>query len=837
MEQSSQQPEQQNNEPESQNVADAEASTPEAQSYGADQITVLEGMQAVRKRPEMYIGDRQTRGLHHLVGEVVDNSVDEAMAGRCTRINVEINSDGSCTVEDNGRGIPVGVERSTNKPALEVVHTILHSGGKFDNKSYRVSGGLHGVGVSVVNALSEWLEVVVGRDGKGYRMEFARGVKKGEMREIGPRKNSGTRTTFKPDGEIFPEVEFRFDVLAHRLRELAYLNAGLELTLTDQRENKREEYCFKNGLTDFVIHLNEGKEILHKPPIFLCKQDPQHNLECEIALQYTTGYTENVVAFANNIHNLDGGTHVSGFRSALTRTLNTYSRNRNLIKGKEPPTGDDLREGLTAIISVKLADPQFEAQTKVRLMNPEVGSFVETTVNGLLGQYLEENPGTAKQIVNKGIQAALAREAARKARELTRRKGALSGGNLPGKLSDCSSRDIETTELFLVEGDSAGGSAKGGRDRRTQAILALKGKILNVEKARIDKMLAHEEIRTIISALGTGIGADDFDIEKRRYGKVVIMTDADIDGAHIRTLLLTFLFRHMRELVRREMVYIAQPPLYEISRRKKRTFVLSDAEMNGMLARDGLKGTKLCIRHPDQPDTVIEGDELVELLALLSDVDEQLRILRQRGVDLNEFMTQDRGGDHGLPGYRIVINDEQEYLYSEDDYTQRCAELIAKKEEMAESGANDNGVIMQELHEVHRLNELRPQLAVHHIDARDYFLTEEQTIAGEHVATKFALLDSEGQGMDVANPQSIVKGVRELGSRGIEIKRFKGLGEMDAEQLWETTMDPEKRTLLRVRLDDAAEADRLFSILMGDNVQQRRAFIEEHALEVKNLDV
>lgn len=810
----------------------------DGQAYGAEQITVLEGMEAVRKRPEMYIGDRQTRGLHHLVSEVVDNSIDEAMAGRCTRIKVQINADGSCTVEDNGRGIPVGVEKSTKKSALEVVHTILHSGGKFDSKSYKVSGGLHGVGLSVVNALSEWLEVEVGREGEGYRMEFARGVKKGELRKIGPRKQSGTKTTFRPDSDIFPDIEFRFDVLQHRLRELAYLNAGLQIVLSDQRTDKREEYCFKEGLTEFVMHLNEAKEVLHKLPIYLRKEDTDNHLECELALQYTTGYTENVVAFANNIHNLDGGTHVSGFRSALTRTLNAYSRKNNLLKGgKEPPSGDDLREGLTAIISVKLAEPQFEAQTKVRLMNLEIGSFVETTVNDLLGQFLEENPGIAKQIVNKGIQAALARDAARKARELTRRKGALSGGGLPGKLSDCSSRDVDSTELFLVEGDSAGGSAKGGRDRQYQAILALKGKILNVEKARLDKMLGHEEIRTIISALGTGIGTDEFDISKRRYGKVIIMTDADIDGAHIRTLLLTFLFRHMRELVRQGMVYIAQPPLYEIKRKQKRTFVLSDAEMNDMLARDGLQGTKLHIRQKGEGDVVIEGQQLEELLGRLNEVDEQLRILRRRGVDLNEFIKLDLGGEAGLPAYRIVVNGEQEFLYSEGEYTQRCAQLSAQVVESGENGGEGNGVVMQELHEVHGLNLLRPKLLACHINAEDYFLVEEQTVGGEHVATKFALVDSDGNSIDVANPQSIVKGIRELGSRGIEIKRFKGLGEMDAEQLWDTTMDPARRTLRRVKLDDIAEADRLFSILMGDDVQQRRAYIEEHALEVTNLDV
>ncbi len=808
--------------------------TATAEQYGADQITVLEGMAAVRKRPEMYIGDRQTRGLHHLVNEVMDNSIDEAMAGYCSSIKVQINADGSCTVEDDGRGIPVDIEKSTGKPALEVVHTILHSGGKFDNKSYRVSGGLHGVGISVVNALSEWLDVEVGREGVLYRMEFARGTKKGEMRQVGPSKRGGTRTTFKPDSEIFPEVEFRFDMLAHRVRELAYLNAGLQITLTDERVGKEEKYQFYEGLTAFVEHLNDGKEVLHKPVIYFKKEDEQNRLECEIAMQYTSGYTENVVAFANNIHNLDGGTHVSGFRSALTRTLNTYARNSNLLKGLQPPTGDDVREGLTAVLSVKLAEPQFEAQTKVRLMNANVGSFVEMAVNEMLGQFLEENPNVATVLVGKGIQAALAREAARKAKELTRRKGALSSAHLPGKLSDCSSKDVETTELFLVEGDSAGGSAKSGRDRRFQAILPLKGKILNVEKARIDKMLGHEEIRTIISAMGTGIGADDFNFDNRRYGKIVIMTDADVDGAHIRTLLLTFLFRQMKELIRREAVYIAQPPLFEISRKKKKTFLLNENEMNSFLTAEGLKGTRLHIRQNGREDTIVQGADMEKLLGMLIDVDDQLRVLRNRGIDFNEFMANDIGGPQGLPAYQVVVDGQREFYHAGEDFTRRCAELTAR------GNGDDNShirVVTQEMHEAERLNELRPELTKFSIDAKDYFRREELTVAGERVPTKFALIDNDQKVMDVSNPQSIVKGIRELGSRGVEIKRFKGLGEMDAEQLWATTMDPERRTLLRVKLEDAAEADRLFSILMGDNVAHRRAFIEDHALEVTNLDI
>lgn len=812
----------------------------EAPQYGAEQITVLEGMEAVRKRPEMYIGDRQVRGLHHLVSEVVDNSVDEAMAGHCTRIKVIINADGSCTVDDDGRGIPVGLEKTTQKPALEVVHTVLHSGGKFDSDSYKVSGGLHGVGVSVVNALSEWLEVEVGRDGLGYRMDFACGVKKTDMQEIGPRKKSGTRTTFKPDSSIFPDTTFRCEVLANRLRELAYLNAGLRIILTDERIDFKEEYCFETGLTAFVEHLNDGKDVMNREPIRLQKKDEKLHVECDIAMQYTTGYTENIVPFANNIHNLDGGTHISGFRSGLTRTLNNYVRNSNIAKGQQLPTGDDLREGLTAVISVKLPDPQFEAQTKVRLMNPEINGFVESTVNELLSQYLEENPSVAKQIVNKGLQAALAREAAKKARELTRRKGALSGGHLPGKLSDCSSRDTETTEIYLVEGDSAGGSAKGGRDRKFQAILPLKGKILNVEKARIDKMLSHDEIRIIISALGTGIGKDDFDYTKCRYGKIIIMTDADVDGAHIRTLLLTFFFRHMSELIKAGKVYVAQPPLFEIARKKKKTYVLNETEMNKRLSEQGLQGTTLHIRHEDRPDSVFETEKLIELLDLLNEVEEQLRILRRRGVDLKVLLEHDKGlGSGSFPAYRIVIEEKEEFFHNEESFSNRRSELTdAEKEETDDDSENRTPEFSaQEMHEVHQLNALRGKLEEFEIVPQDYFRREKQTVSGEHIPTRFILKDDEENEHDVANPQAIITKIRELGMRGIEIKRFKGLGEMDANELWETTMDPEKRTLLRVQLDDVAEADRLFSILMGDNVALRRNFIETHALEVKNLDI
>jgi DNA gyrase subunit B len=573
--------------------------------YDAGNIKILGGLEAVRKRPDMYIGDRGSAGLHHLVYEVLDNSIDEALAGSCDNINVHIHPDGSCTVEDNGRGIPVEMHKDAKISALEVVLTKLHAGGKFDSSSYKVAGGLHGVGVSVVNALSEWLEADVYRDGKQYHFECARGVAKGSVKEIGETTKRGTKITFKPDEEIFGDTEFAYDTLLKRIRELAYLNGGLKISFKDDRNNKKEVFEFAEGIRAFVKHLNEGKETLHKDVIYLAREDTGSMLSCEVALQYNDGYTENVLVFANNIRNIDGGTHLSGFRTALTRTMNYYARSNNLLKNSQGTTGDDLREGLTAVVAVKLADPHFEAQTKVRLTNPEVGSFVETTVNEQLGLYLEEHPPEAKRILNKAIQAAAAREAARKARELTRRKGALSTANLPGKLWDCASKEKSTTEVFIVEGDSAGGSAKAGRDRNIQAILPLKGKILNVEKARLEKMLAHDEIRTIISALGTGIGIDEFDLGKCRYGKVILMTDADIDGAHIRTLLLTFFFRQMPQLFLENMVYIAQPPLYEVKvkGRKKSEYVLSENQMRKQMITRGLEGTELIIRNGKNAET------------------------------------------------------------------------------------------------------------------------------------------------------------------------------------------------------------------------------------------
>lgn len=814
--------------------------------YDASNIKILEGIDAVRKRPDMYIGDRGVGGLHHLVYEVVDNSIDEALAGECDTITIVIHPDESCTVEDNGRGIPVEMHKEAGVSALEVVLTKLHAGGKFDKDSYKVSGGLHGVGVSVVNALSEWLTADVYRDGKHFHFECARGVRRGPVEEIGPSNQHGTRITFLADSEIFGDAEFSYDTLLKRMRELAYLNAGLKITFRDERVNKKESFQFADGIKAFVTHLNEGKETLHKDVIYLAREDKECMLGCEVALQYNDSYTENVLVFANNIRNIDGGTHLSGFRTALTRTMNAYARTNNLLKSGQGTTGDDLREGLTAVVAVKLTDPHFEAQTKVRLTNPEVGSFVETTVNEQLGHYLEEHPAEAKRILQKAIQAAAAREAARKARELTRRKGALGGTNLPGKLWDCSSREKATTEIFVVEGDSAGGSAKAGRDRNIQAILPLKGKILNVEKARLDKMLAHDEIRTIISALGTGIGTDEFAIDKCRYGKVILMTDADVDGAHIRTLLLTFFFRQMPRLLEEHMIYIAQPPLYEVSvkGRKKSEYVLTETEMRKRMSTRGIEGTELLVRNGQGADkkkagkggqrTIVEK-ELKDLVRLLSEAERLVAVLAKRGIVFEDFVREYYDG-RALPQYLIRVEGQDDaFLTDSREFEARLDQLRDQYKVGTEQ--EEAVVVGEEMHEVARLNQINEKLqSAYDLDMRDFLLKAEKTVSGEDIPTKFQLIHGPDT-YDVASLGKICAAIRQIGGKGIEIKRFKGLGEMNAEQLWETTMNPETRTLLSVRLDDAGEADRLFSILMGDNVEERRNFIRDHALEVQNLDI
>jgi len=817
--------------------------------YDASKIKILGGLEAVRKRPDMYIGDRGVGGLHHLVYEVLDNSIDEALAGFCDKILIEINADGSCAVEDNGRGIPVEKHKEAKKSALEVVLCTLHAGGKFDRDSYKVAGGLHGVGVSVVNALSEWLEADVYRDGRHYHFECRRGNAKGSVREVGPTTKQGARVSFMPDEEIFGDTEFQYDTLVKRIREMAYLNAGLQITFKDERVHKKEVFKFDEGVRAFIRHLNEGKEVLHKDVIYLAKEDTQAMMSCEVALQYNTGYAENILVFANNILNVDGGTHLSGFKTALTRTMNYYARANNLVKEGEAASGEDFREGLTAVVAVKLAEPHFEAQTKVRLTNPEVGSFVETVVNEQMGHYLEEHPAESKRVLNKAIQAAAAREAARKARELTRRKGALGSSSLPGKLWDCASRERHGTEIFVVEGDSAGGSAKGGRDKNIQAILPLKGKILNVEKARLEKVLAHEEIRTLISALGTGIGADEFDIEKCRYEKIILMTDADIDGAHIRTLLLTFFFRQMPDLFSRQMVYIAQPPLYEVRAKgqKKSEYVLTEATMHKRLIDRGLQGTELTIRDGAGPlaslgagkkgakEQKVTADKLAELVKILVDIERCIAVLNRRGIKFEEFVQQYYNGK-ALPMFRIRSEGKDEIFHGKDDFEKRVDELKERNRPQEQSEAEET-FAAEELHEVGRINELAKKLKQEFgLDLRDFLLKAERAVSGEALATKFHLANAE-ESFDVASLGEISSAVRKIGGKGVEIKRFKGLGEMNAEQLWETTMNPATRTLLNVKLDDAGEADRLFSILMGEDVEQRRDFIRDHALEVQFLDI
>ena len=842
-------------------------------NYDESKIRVLEGLEAVRLRPAMYIGDTTARGLHHLVWEIVDNSIDEAMAGRCSSISVKVNVDGSVTVVDDGNGIPVGPHPTLKISTLEVVMCKLHAGGKFDHDSYKVSGGLHGVGASVVNALSEWCEVEVCRDGQVFTMEFERGKKSAELQRTGQRKKSGTKTTFKPDSEIFPDITYRYEVLAGRLRELAYLNEGLEIKIHDERDGRNDQFCFEKGLIAFVEHLNEGKNTVQKP-FMMHKDDPASNLQVDIAIQYNDGYSETMLSFANNINTVEGGAHLSGFKTALTRTLNVYAKQQNLLKkDDDPPGGEDLREGLTAVVSVKVPDPQFEGQTKTKLGNSEVESFVQQAINEVLGTWLEEHPADAKMIVNKGIQAMQAREAARKARDLTRRKGALSSGSLPGKLADCRSRDTDRTEIFLVEGDSAGGSAKGGRDSAIQAILPLRGKILNVEKARIDKMLNHEEIRTIISALGCGIGVDDFDLSRRRYGKIVIMTDADVDGSHIRTLLLTFFYRHMRPLLVNGHIFVAQPPLYLVTRKKRKQYVLNESEMRKTLLELGLNGTtlrvfdisgkkpKLALELTDKKND--KGQRLCDLIELLDTLADRVHILERRGLIFSELMG--RRKEHKLPTHWMVLNGAERFFYSQAEYEQAIAE-ISDHVEVEENGNGKNGngkhgttngdgepavevnkegeseaaaLKLQkkaELHEVRDIEKLMIRIQEFGLSVEDYFLVREESVTGEKEAAKY-VLESDGDALEIDNVAGIAQSVRELGGRGMEIKRFKGLGEMNPEELWETTMDPSRRVLLRVKSEEGEDAERIFSVLMGENVEKRRQFIEDHALEVKNLDV
>jgi len=814
--------------------------------YDESKIKVLRGLEAVRKRPSMYIGDTTSRGLHHLVWEIVDNAIDEAMADRCKNIRITIHPDESCTIVDDGPGIPVGPHPTEKVSTLEVVFCHLHAGGKFDHGVYKVSGGLHGVGASVVNALSEWLDVEVTRDGIVYLMCFERGKVTSDLRKIGQRKRTGTKVTFRPDPEIFPEISLKYEVLAARLRELAYLNEGVCIKITDERTNKEDVFQYKKGLLAFVQHLNEGKSVLHRP-ILISKEDPKTRLIADIVIQYNTGYNETLFTFANNINTVEGGAHLSGFKSALTRTINYYARTANLLKKETNPSGDDLREGLTAIITVKVPDPQFEGQTKTKLGNSEVESFVTQAVNEQLGAWLEEHPPHAKRIVNKGLQAMQARAAARKARDLTRRKGALSSGSLPGKLADCRSKDRDTTELFLVEGDSAGGPAKQGRDSAVQAILPLRGKIINVEKARLDKILNFPEVPKIVSAIGCGIGDDEFDVGKLRYGKIIIMTDADVDGSHIRTLLLTFFYRYMKPLISHGHVFIAQPPLYLVTRKKRKEYVLDERQMRKTLLDLGLDGTELQIRDPKARQKNVtasfSGPKLRELVETLDQLAEQIHITERRGLDFRELARQRRDGK--FPTHWIVLDGQNVFCYSPTEYEDILTEnenaLLDEENANGNNGDGDEGALRRiqkrsELHEIKSIEALVEKVQQRGLDFDDYFTVREQLVTGQKAPAKYVLVN-EGEETELDNIAEIAPGLRQVGSKGVEIKRFKGLGEMNADELWETTMDPQRRVLLRVKAEEAEEAERMFALLMGDNVEMRRDFIEEHALEVKNLDV
>jgi DNA gyrase subunit B len=851
-------------------------------SYTGENITVLEGMEHVRLRPAMYIGSTGEMGLHHLVYEVVDNSVDEALAGYATKIDVTIHVDNSITVTDDGRGIPVDMKTLASgeqMPAVQVVLTKLNAGGKFDASSYKVSGGLHGVGVSCVNALSQELSVEIWRDGYTWEMDFSCGAPTSELRQAGTSKRRGTKVHFLPDKTIFTSTEFNFDTLAQRLRELAFLNKGLEITLTDERtadaktgDARRTEFRYAGGIAEFVKHLNRGKAVLHEKPIVM--EAMRDNVEIEIALQYNDSYSETVFSFANNINTVDGGTHLSGFRTALTRTVNAIGQQLGLFKDlKENLSGDDVREGLVAVVSVKLPQPQFEGQTKGKL-NSDIAGTVQAFVNERLGMFLEQNPPVAKRIINKAIEAARAREAARKARDLTRRKGALDGGGLPGKLADCSERNPERCELYLVEGESAGGTAKQGRDRRFQAILPLKGKILNVEKARYDKMLGHEEIRAMITALGCGIGKDDFDASKIRYGKVILMTDADVDGSHIRTLLLTFFFRHMTELIKRGNVCIAQPPLFKIKKGRYEQYIKDEREFvkvmvnrasEGMIVRHGeaasrIEGADLTrfmgtldeyLSFVERVDKRIRNEKLTELLAraeLLHRADfaskaesEVPAKLAQLHEELSELADE----------FQIKVNapveDEEHHTWSicftDTQGATRCIDwTLASSPEFRQMMAKYT--LIKEFLEPPFLIEYAVKGAAAPAAAQ----AEEAEPAESEEGAESAEAQAEARQARRSNrnlrepvekqtARELFAYIVEQGKKEYAVQRYKGLGEMTSTQLWETTMDPERRTLLQVKLEDIAETESIFTTLMGEDVEARRKFIEDNALDVKNLDI
>jgi DNA gyrase subunit B len=832
-------------------MSDSETSVSGEDKYDSSKIDKLEGLEAVRKRPGMYIGDPDERGLHHCVFEVLDNSIDEHLAGHCSRIEVVIHVDGSVSIRDNGRGIPVDMHPKFKMPAVELVLTNLHAGGKFGQGAYKYSGGLHGVGAKCVNALSDWFKVEVSRDGKVYHMAFERGVTTQKLSVIGKSKGTGTLITFKPDATIFTiTIEFKFDRLANRLRELSFLNPGVEISLADEREGgKSETFFYKDGIEEFVRQLGKNKQVVHPKPIVMNGKKEEVIVDC--VMQYNDSYNDQILCFANSIPNPDGGTHMTGFRSALTRAINQYAKANNLLKDKDPSiSGDDVREGLVCVLSVKLPNPRFESQTKVKLVNTEIDGIVSSIVYDGLMTFFDSTPNVAKRVIDKSLMAARAREAARKARE-TVRKSAMTGGGLPGKLADCSDRDPVNTELYIVEGDSAGGSAKQGRDRKFQAILPIRGKLINVEKARLDKVLQNTEIRTMITAIGTGIGdmagEGAFNIEKLRYHKIIIMTDADVDGSHIRTLLLTFFFRQMNELVKGGYVYIAQPPLYQVTRKKRVEYVDDDAQLNKILITLGSGDVRL--------RNLADGKELTdkqleEILELLVSLEKYSMALKRHGGNFSDYIEHRDKKTNELPRHFVKVRDgnveRPYYFHTEQDLAQFGAanpdlKLFGGEAEVLDANGvpekkeKEKGNIRRakhvELHESKSLDELLQKLGKKGLNVEHYSAQDKPL---------FEVIEGEGERQTVKplfSIAEILSSVKDAGKRGLQIKRFKGLGEMNAKELFETTMNPVNRKLLRVDLTDTVEADKMFTCLMGEEVEPRRDFIVDNALNVRNLDI
>ncbi len=809
--------------------------------YTANQITVLEGLEAVRKRPSMYIGDTAQRGLHHLVYEAVDNSIDEALAGYADKISVTVHHDNSITVKDDGRGIPVDMHPEEQKPAVEVVMTILHAGGKFDHSSYKVSGGLHGVGISCVNALSEWLAVEVSRDGFVYAIKFARGNTVEPLVKLHPTTERGTQVTFKPDTTIFSTTEYVWDILANRLRELAFLNKGVHITLTDERgeQPRTEVFHYEGGLIEFVKHINAHKAVLHEP-IYMHRE--KDGIDVEVALQYNDGFSETIFSYTNNINTIEGGTHLSGFQGALTRCINAYAKSANLLRGdKNGMSGTDTREGLAAIISVKVPEPQFEGQTKTKLGNGEVRGIVDSVVNDCLGSFLEENPAVAMQIVNKALVAARAREAAKKARELVQRKGALDGlSPFLGKLADCSEKDPVRSELYIVEGDSAGGSAKQGRNSSFQAIIPIRGKLINVEKARIDKVLENKEIQSLITAIGCGFGKEDFDIAGLRYHRIIIMTDADVDGSHIRTLLLTFFFRELKPLIDAGHIFIAKPPLYKVTRKKNESYIDTDDQLDRYLMQNGCED--ITVLKSDRA-TPVTAEEIARIASFVTSANQIVQGLHRHGIEPDRYFSASR--ECKFPTARIAIRNPdgtvtETFVYSREEEAAFIAEaektLPPVEEVIPTEDGEGQAPTPRGLHPAIDLTEIYESIACEELCLRlkEASYDPKTLFRGE---TPLFIIRENNEEIKINSLAELFEEVKKNGRQGLRIQRYKGLGEMDPHQLWETTMDPERRKMIQVTMEDAVEAERMFTLLMGDDVDPRREYIEKHASGVKDLDI